>query len=154
MDQDTELFVHAFWVKCREVIRPEIDARIGDLRRAGHDANVSTQEFSETAERLPAPAGPSLRLAIRPVDAGNHSPRLALDRARNALRIELEPGLAATSVQLRRPDGSLAKSVSFPTSSLAASRGVDLAGLPAGLYLASLEIEGQPVSGAKVFLDR
>ena len=27
MDQDTDLFVQAFWVKCREVIRPEIDAR-------------------------------------------------------------------------------------------------------------------------------
>ena len=69
MDQDTELFVQAFWVKSREVIRPEIDARIGDLRRAGHVANVSTQEFSGSAERLPAPAGPSIRLAIRPVDA-------------------------------------------------------------------------------------
>ena len=69
MDQDTDLFVQAFWVKCREVIRPEIDARIGDLRRAGHDANVSTQEFSEVADRLPAPAGPSVTLAIRPVGA-------------------------------------------------------------------------------------
>jgi hypothetical protein len=69
MDQDTDLFVQAFWVKCREVIRPEIDARIGDLRRAGHAANVSTQEFSEAADRLPAPAGPSVRLAIGPVDA-------------------------------------------------------------------------------------
>ena len=69
MDQDTDLFVQAFWVKCREVIRPEIDARIGDLRRAGHDANVSTQEFSEVADRLPVPAGPSVTLAIRPVDA-------------------------------------------------------------------------------------
>ena len=69
MDQDTDLFVQAFWVKCREVIRPEIDARIGDLRRAGHDANVSTQEFSEIADQLPAPAGPSMTLAIRLVDA-------------------------------------------------------------------------------------
>jgi hypothetical protein len=69
MDQDTDLFVQAFWVKCREVIRPEIDATIADLRRAGHTANVSTQEFSDIADRLPAPAGPSVRLAIRPVDA-------------------------------------------------------------------------------------
>jgi len=68
MDQDTDLFVQAFWVKCREIIRPEIDARIGDLRRAGHDANVSTQEFSDTVDRLPAPAGPSVRLAIHPSD--------------------------------------------------------------------------------------
>lgn len=69
MDQDTDLFVQAFWVKCREVIRPEIDARIGELRRAGHDANVATQEFSQVADRLPAPAGPSVTLAIRPAGA-------------------------------------------------------------------------------------
>jgi hypothetical protein len=69
MNRDTELFVQAFWVKCREVIRPEIDARIGDLRRTGHHANVSTQEFSDAADRLPAPAGPSVKLTIHPVDA-------------------------------------------------------------------------------------
>ncbi len=68
MDQDTDLFVQAFWVKCREVIRPEIDATIADLRRAGHTANVSTQEFSDIADRLPAPAGPSVTLAVRPAD--------------------------------------------------------------------------------------
>ena len=54
MDHNTDLFVQAFWVKCREVIRPEIDAAIGDIRRAGHDANVSTQEYSQVADRLPA----------------------------------------------------------------------------------------------------
>jgi hypothetical protein len=69
MDQDTDLFVQAFWVKCREVIRPEIDAAIGDIRRAGHDANVSTQEYSEVADRLPAHAGPSLTLAVKPTGA-------------------------------------------------------------------------------------
>ena len=68
MNQDTDLFVQAFWVKCREVIRPEIDATIDNLRRAGHNANVSTQEFSEVADRLPAPAGPSVMLAIFPAD--------------------------------------------------------------------------------------
>ena len=25
MDRDTDLFVQAFWVKCRDVIRPELD---------------------------------------------------------------------------------------------------------------------------------
>ena len=69
MDQDTDLFVQAFWVKCREVIRPEIDATIDGLRRAGHTANVSTQEFSEVADRLPAPAGPSVTLAVHPAAA-------------------------------------------------------------------------------------
>lgn len=68
MNENADLFVQAFWVKCREVIRPEIDARIGNLRRAGYSANVSTQEFSETADRLPAPVGPSLKLSIGAVD--------------------------------------------------------------------------------------
>src|SRR5690349_18528492 len=64
MDQDTDLFVQAFWVKCREVIRPEIDVAVDDLRRAGHNANVSTQEFSAVADRLPALAGPLVMLAV------------------------------------------------------------------------------------------
>jgi hypothetical protein len=75
MDQDTSLFVQAFWVKCREVIRPEIDMAIGDMRGAGHDANVSTQEYSTMADGLPGHAGPSLTLAIRPAgvpDGANH----------------------------------------------------------------------------------
>ena len=69
MDRDTDLFVQAFWVKCREVIRPEIDTAIGDLRGAGHDAQVSTQEFSAVADGLPTAGGPSLILAIRPAGA-------------------------------------------------------------------------------------
>jgi len=69
MDQNTDLFVQAFWVKCREVIRPEIDTAIGDIRRAGHEANVSTQEFSQVADRLPGHVGPSLTLALKPAGA-------------------------------------------------------------------------------------
>jgi hypothetical protein len=66
MDHDTDLFVQAFWVKCREVIRPEIDTTIDDLRGAGHDAHVATQEFSTVADTLPAHVGPSLTLTLRP----------------------------------------------------------------------------------------
>jgi hypothetical protein len=44
MDRDTDLFVQAFWVKCRDVIRPELDRVVTELKSAGHDANVSTQE--------------------------------------------------------------------------------------------------------------
>ena len=69
MDQDANLFVQAFWVKCREVIRPAIDAAIADLRSAGHHANVATQEFSEVPDGLPAHAGPSLTLALSPAGA-------------------------------------------------------------------------------------
>lgn len=71
MDQDTDLFVQAFWVKCREVIRPEIDSAIGELRHAGHDANVSTQEFSKVADGLPGHVGPSLTLTLRPAGAAD-----------------------------------------------------------------------------------
>ena len=63
---DQELFVQAFWVKCRETIRPEVDAVAHDLRSAGHDAAISTQEYSSVPDRLPAAMGPSLTLALRP----------------------------------------------------------------------------------------
>jgi len=69
MDQDTSLFVQAFWVKCREVIRPEIDSAISDVRGAGHDGHDSTQEYSAAADGLPAHAGPSLTFALRPAGA-------------------------------------------------------------------------------------
>ena len=68
MDTDTDLFVQAFWVKCREVIRPEIDTAIGDMRSAGHDANVSTQEYSPVADQLPD-IGPVLTLTVHPKGA-------------------------------------------------------------------------------------
>jgi hypothetical protein len=69
MDQNKDLFVQAFWVKCREVIRPEIDAAIAEIRRMGHDGNVATQEYSEVPDRLPGHAGPSLALAVKPTGA-------------------------------------------------------------------------------------
>ena len=65
MNQDTDLFVQAFWVKCREVIRPEIDAAVGELRHAGNEANVATQEYSSVADRLPGHVGPSITLSLR-----------------------------------------------------------------------------------------
>ena len=52
MDRDTDLFVQAFWVKCRDVIRPELDRVVAELKSAGHDANVSTQEYSPVADHL------------------------------------------------------------------------------------------------------
>ena len=66
MNQDKDIFVQAFWVKCRETIRPEIDAVAHGLRSAGHDSAVSTQEYSELPDRLPAAVGPTLTLALRP----------------------------------------------------------------------------------------
>ena len=40
MDTEVDLFVQAFWVKCRETIRPEFDAAIETLRAAGHSPSV------------------------------------------------------------------------------------------------------------------
>ena len=91
MDQDTNLFIQAFWVKCREFIRPEIDAAIGELRGAGHDANVSTQEFSVMADGLPTDGGPSLTVALRPAGAPDNAAHPSLefhgDVARQAIDV-------------------------------------------------------------------
>ena len=56
MDRDTDLFVQAFWVKCRDVIRPELDRVVDELKSAGHDANVSTQEYSPSPTSCPTSA--------------------------------------------------------------------------------------------------
>ena len=73
MDRDTDLFVQAFWAKCREVIRPEIDDAIGELHKAGHDAGVSTREYSATPDQLPAAMGPSVTVSLRPKGAADKS---------------------------------------------------------------------------------
>jgi hypothetical protein len=65
MDRDTDIFVQAFWVKCRETIRPELDQMVGELNSSGHQAHVSTQEYSAVADGLPDP-GPSLILTVHP----------------------------------------------------------------------------------------
>jgi len=65
MDQESDLFVQAFWVKCREVIRPQIDSAISALDRAGYDANVATHEASDAPDGLPANAGPLVTLTLR-----------------------------------------------------------------------------------------
>ena len=65
MDVDTDLFVQAFWVKCRDVIRPVLDLVIGDLKAAGHVAHVSTQEYSPVKDHLPD-IGPVLTLTVHP----------------------------------------------------------------------------------------
>jgi hypothetical protein len=73
MDRDTDLFVQAFWVKCRDVIRPELDRAVDELKSAGHDANVSTQEYSPVADRLPD-IGPVLTLTVHPKGAPQGRP--------------------------------------------------------------------------------
>jgi hypothetical protein len=96
MDRDTDLFVQAFWVKCRETIRPEVDAAVGDLRSAGHDAAVSTQEYSSVADRLPAEVGPSLTLAIRPKGTSDGIVHPAIqfhgEPVRNAVEVRTSAG--------------------------------------------------------------
>lgn len=63
MDTDTDLFVQAFWVKCRDVVRPELDLAIDEMRAAGHEANISTLEFSPDEKTSPEGA-PALILTI------------------------------------------------------------------------------------------
>jgi hypothetical protein len=60
IDVDRSLFVEAFWVKCREVIRPELDRAVDRLRGEGAEAEIATQEIDEGAEASP---GPSLTLS-------------------------------------------------------------------------------------------
>ena len=92
MDRDTDLFVQAFWVKCRETIRPELDLLIDDLKSAGHDAHVSTQEYSPVADQLPDP-GPSLTLTVHPNgDAEGHTLRFHGDVARNNVEVTASTG--------------------------------------------------------------
>ena len=69
MDTETDLFVQAFWVKCRDIIRPELDAAVDALRHAGHEANISTLEFSSD-EKAPESA-PTLTLTIHTSGAGD-----------------------------------------------------------------------------------
>jgi hypothetical protein len=78
MDAARDLFVQAFWVKCREVIRPEFDRAVERLRHQGCELAVSTQEADVAAvaaagpgagsgfagyDALPPGTGPSLTLA-------------------------------------------------------------------------------------------
>jgi hypothetical protein len=65
MDRDTDLFVQAFWLRCRETIRPELDRTVDALKRAGHGAQVATREYSDVPDSLPG-AGPSLVLTVHP----------------------------------------------------------------------------------------
>lgn len=65
MDRDTDIFVQAFWVRCRETVRPELDQVIDTLKGEGHDAHVATHEYSDVPDDLPD-AGPSLVLTVHP----------------------------------------------------------------------------------------
>lgn len=70
MDAETDLFVQAFWVKCRETIRPELDGAQHRLRDAGHAAEISTLEFSPDQETSPDGA-PALVLTVRRAGASD-----------------------------------------------------------------------------------
>ena len=68
MDTETDLFVQAFWVKCRDIIRPEFDEAVDALRAAGHEANVATLEFSPD-EAGNADAAPAMVLTVHPKES-------------------------------------------------------------------------------------
>ncbi len=89
MDRDTNLFVQAFWVKCREAVRPELDRLIDVLRADGHTANVSTQEYADVADALPD-TGPMITLHVHP--KGSHQDRSLQFRGDTATRsVEVLP---------------------------------------------------------------
>jgi hypothetical protein len=46
-------------------VRPELDQVIDTLKGRGHDAHVSTQEYSDVPDDLPV-SGPSLVLTVHP----------------------------------------------------------------------------------------
>ena len=70
MDSDTDFFVQAFWVKCRDIIRPELDEAVDALRHAGHEANIATLEFSPNEKSAPD-SGPTLTLTIHTSGTGD-----------------------------------------------------------------------------------
>ena len=87
MDTDTELFVQGFWVKCREVIRPELDRAIEDLKSAGHEAHVSTQDYTPVADGLPD-RGPMLVLTVHPKGQSDvHTLKFHADLAKGEVEI-------------------------------------------------------------------
>lgn len=65
MDTETDLFVQAFWVKCRDIIRPELDTAVDALRHAGHETNIATLEYSPDEKTSPESA-PALIMTIHP----------------------------------------------------------------------------------------
>lgn len=92
MDRDTDLFVQAFWVKCRETIRPELDLTIDDLKSGGHAAHVATQEYSDVPDQLPD-AGPSVILTVHPNGSSEgHTLQFRGDVERSDVVVSASPG--------------------------------------------------------------
>jgi hypothetical protein len=109
MDRDTDLFVQAFWVKCRDVIRPELDRAVDELKGAGHDANVSTQEYSAVADQLPD-IGPVLTLTVHPKGAPEgRTLQFHGDVAKGNLEIIGNGGKAAHRYELASLDEAVTK---------------------------------------------
>ena len=95
MDRDTDLFVQAFWVKCRDVIRPELDRAIEELKGKGHDAHASTQEYTATPDGLPD-MGPVLTLTVHPAGASDaRTLRFHGDVGKRDLEVIGAPGKAS-----------------------------------------------------------
>jgi hypothetical protein len=109
MDRDTDLFVQAFWVKCRDVIRPVLDLVIDDVKAAGHVAHVSTQEYSPVKDHLPD-IGPALTLTVHPNGEADEIRTLQFhgDVAKGDVEI-LGSGIKAHRYELAAIDGSVAK---------------------------------------------
>src|SRR4030095_14220611 len=109
MDRDTDLFVQAFWVKCRDVIRPEIDRAVDELKGAAHVASVSTKENSPVADQLTA-LGPVLTLTVHPKGAPEgRTLQFHGDVAKGNLEIIGNGGKAAHRYELASLDEAVTK---------------------------------------------
>jgi hypothetical protein len=92
MDRDTDLFVQAFWVRCRETVRPELDQVVETLKADGHDAHVATQEYSTVPDDLPD-AGPSVVLTVHPDGSGDaRTLKFQGDVVGKAIEVAASPG--------------------------------------------------------------
>ena len=94
MNRDTDLFVQAFWVRCRETIRPELDLTVDTLKGQGHEAHVATQEYSDVPDQLPD-TGPSLILTVHPNGTSQgHTLQFRGDVSRNDVIVASSSGRA------------------------------------------------------------
>jgi hypothetical protein len=101
---DRDLFVQAFWAKCREVIRPELDRAVERLRARDVETEIASQEFDATSAKA-SESGPSLTLTAR------NGARLAFygDVARQRMLVyagRLKTATAYTLDQLDEPEAA------------------------------------------------
>ena len=103
---DRDLFVQAFWVKMREVVRPELDRAVERLRERDVAAEIASQEYDPSAGRAKE-SGPSLTLTA----AGNARLSFYGDVVRQRVLVFAGRLKTATAYSLDQLDETEAKSI-------------------------------------------